>query len=526
MKWMKKTSVLLLLAIVLVLQACSGADDAEEENEGESVDEQAEGGVLEVALDAQPPSLDPPISSAIATRDTSRLVFETLMTTDESFQPTPMLAESVDTDDNKLFTFKLREGVTFHNGDELQAEDVIASMERWQDVSPLTGNIFDDAEWREVDEYTVELELVEPSSLTLDTISSVKHAAAIMPKEIVESAEVDGVDEYIGTGPYKFVEWKQDQVISFERYDDYVGMDSEQDGLAGEKQALFDEINFHIVSDVSTRLAGLQSGEYDFAFGIHYDSYDQLENDDELQSILDINGVQVMKYNLMEGIAADPKFREAINLALDIDEIMEASFPNEDLYWLHSGYMDEDLVNWQSDAGEEYFNVNDPEKVKEILDEIGYDGEEFRIMATRDYEHFYNGAVVIQDQLKEIGVNAELEIYDWPTMFDKFDDVEDYDAFMVSFSVASTPPQFLALSPTWGGGFEDDHAVELMAKVETAPTLEEAKEYWDELQLYSWEELLPVTNFGSFHNLYGASNNLEGITTFSGPVFWNASFKE
>src|SRR5699024_5608503 len=281
---MKKCSIGLLFILVLILQACGGGEEpAESEDVDTEEGEQTEGGVLEVALDAQPPNLDPPMSSAIATRDTGRLVFETLLTTDENFQPAPMLAESVETDDNRLFTFHLREGVTFHNGEEFVAEDAIASMERWQEVSPLTGTIFDGAEWREVDEYTIELELVEASSLTLDTISSVKHAAAIMPKDVVEGAEADGVTEYIGTGPYEFVEWKQDQYMKFERYDDYVGMDTPQDGLTGEKNALFDEIVFHIVNDVSTRLAGLQSGEFDFSFGIHYDSYDQLENDDSLE---------------------------------------------------------------------------------------------------------------------------------------------------------------------------------------------------------------------------------------------------
>lgn len=531
MKFMRIGWLILLLTLLITIVGCSNdsstSNDQAADSDVNNADTEGEaGGVLNVALDAQPPTLDPPMSSAIATRDASRLIFETLLTTDENYQSVPMLAESVETDDNQTFVFKLREGVTFHNGKEMTSEDVIASMERWQEKSPLTGTIFEGATWEAEDDYTVILTLTQASSLTLDTISSVKHAAAIMPKEVVENAPAEGVTEYIGTGPYKLVEWKQDQYIHYEKYEDYAAMEAEPNGLTGKKEAHFDEIYMHVVTDASTRFAGLQSGEYDFAFGIHYDSYEQLENDPNLVSYLDVNGVQVLKYNPVEGLSADFKIREAINTALDIEEIMMSAFPNPDLYQLHSGYMDEDLANWQSDAGSEYFNINDPEKAKEILADAGYDGEEFTIMTTRDYEHFYNAAVVIQDQLTEIGMNIKLEVYDWPTMFGKFDETDEWDAFMVSFSVVSTPPQWLALSPTWAGGFDDDHVVQLMSAVETAPTLEEAKEHWDELQLYAWEEFLPVTNFGSFHSLYGSTDKLEGITTYSGPVFWNAKFKK
>src|SRR5699024_3248288 len=129
------------------------------------------------------------------------------------------LADSVETEDNQTFNFKLRQGVKFHNDEEMMAEDVIASMERWQETSPLTGSIFDDATWEAEDDYTVTLTLSKPSALTLDTIATVKHAPAIMPKEIVESADAEGVTEYVGTGPYKLVEWKQDQHIHLERFD-------------------------------------------------------------------------------------------------------------------------------------------------------------------------------------------------------------------------------------------------------------------------------------------------------------------
>lgn len=502
------------------------SDDADEADD-DKADESASGGVLKIAMDAPPPTLDQPSSTAVAARDTSRLIFETLYTTNSKHEAVPMLAEGVETDDNQTFVFNLREGIKFHNGDEMTADDVVASMERWLELSTITGNVFNDATWEAEDDYTVVLELAEPSSLTLDTMASAKQAAAIMPKEIVDSASADGVDEYIGTGPYQFEDWVQDQYILFTKYDDYSPREEEADGLGGKKEALVDEIYFYLVPDTSTRIAGLQTGEYDFAFGLSYDNYDQFVDDPDFEVILTPSANEIIGFNQVEGIATDFKIREAVNTAVDNDEIMMAAFPNEDFYWLDSGYMDMHIENWASTEGSEYYNQNNLEKAEEILAESGYDDEEFKILTTRDYDHHYNVGVVLHEQLTQIGMNAELVVVDWPTLLElREEDFSAWDVFITSSSTVSTPPQLLALSQTWAGGVDDEHVEDLMAQIEKAPTIEEAQDLWDELQLYAWEELLPVINVGGYHSLYGHSTDVSGITTTSGPIFWNVTVSE
>ena len=495
--------------------------EAAEQTEDVAVEESVGGTEINIALDGQPPNLDHPTSASTSVRDTARLVFETLFTTDANFQPVPMLAESVETEDNETYTFHLREGVKFHNGKEMIAEDVIASMERWLEKSTITGTIFDGATWESPDDYTVVLQLAEPSSLLLDTIASSKQSPAIMPKEIVETAPPEAVEEYIGTGPYEFVEWVQDQYIHFTKYDGYQPLEDEANGLAGKKEALIEDIYFHIVPDTSTRLAGLQTGEYDFVYGIPYDSYQLVESNPDLQTFLTVHAAEFLVYNTIQGPVADFELREAINVALDPYEIMIAAFPDEDLFTLHSGYMDPQIENWASEIGEDYYNINDLEKAKELVEKSGYDGEALRLMTTRDYDHHYNVAIVIQEQLSNIGLNIELEVYDWPTINEKQFDQGSWDLYTMSFSTVSTPPQFLGLSPTWAAGVDDKYVHETMREIELAPTLEEAQKLWDELQLYGWEELLSVSTLGSFNNLFGAQSYVEGLETFSGPIFWN-----
>src|SRR5690606_33024633 len=105
-------------------------------------------------------------------------------------------------------------------------------------------------------------------------------------KEVIDNASDGVITEFIGTGPFKFEEWKQDQYIHYVKYDEYQPVDLPADGLSGKKEALVDEIYIYIVNDSSTRLAGLQTGEYDFAYGIPYDNYDALLADDNLETIL------------------------------------------------------------------------------------------------------------------------------------------------------------------------------------------------------------------------------------------------
>src|SRR5699024_277993 len=121
------------------------------------------------------------------------------------------------------------------------------------------------------------------------------------------------------------------------------------------------------------------------------------------------------------------------------------------------------------------------------------DNEEFHVMTTRDYDHHYNAGVVIQEQLKEIGINAVLDVYDWPTVLDKQgNEFDEWDAYMTSASAVSTPPQLIALSPVWGATVNDDYAVEQIQDIEGAESLEEAQEKWEEYQLHIREESQPI----------------------------------
>ena len=508
----------LMILGIFIIAGC-GNDD---ENGGSSGEEGSSGGELNIAINAQPPTLDPQISTATATRDTARLMFESLMVLNADFEPVPFLAEDVETEDNQHFTFTLREGVTFHNGDEMKAEDVVASMNRWKELSNKGKEIIGDSEFVEVDEYTVEIELSDPSPLFLTVIATPGQFPAIMPKDINEEAGPDGVTEYVGTGPFEFEDWQQDNYIHFTKFDDYAIVDEEMDGLAGKKEALVDDVYFYIAPDASTRQAGIQSGEYDIAYQLPFDSYQQLLSTD-LQVSPALAGNMVLQYNSIEGLMADEKMRQAINAALNIDEILQASLVDEEIYASDASLMELDNVAWATDAGEEYYNQNDPDRAKELLEEAGYDGEVIKLVSTRDYQHYYDSSVVIKEQLEGIGMEVELEVYDWPTLTDLVKENDKWHMRVNGFTFSAGPTQILYLDSNYAGMGEDERLSESMKMIENAETEDEAKAEWEDLQEYIWSELLPVTKLGSYSHLYVLGENVDGFVYSHGGQFWNVS---
>lgn len=478
---------------------------------------------LRVALEAQPTTLDPQMITGSPTKVVMRHVFETLVSLNSEYEPVPMLAESVKmSEDGKLYTFNLRKGVTFQNGKEMKAEDVVASMNRWIQLYDAARKVMgDNAVFKEVDEYTVELVLEQPALGTLGVMATHKQFPAIMPKEIIDAAQPDGVTDFIGTGPFQYVEWKQDQYIHLKKYDDYKSVDTPADGLAGKKEALVDDLYFDIVTDPSTRLSGLQTGQYDIGLAMDTNNYEQLKNSKNEKVHVFPIGDTILVYNKKQGVFADKKMRHAVNAAINAQEILEVAFGNEDLYKATSSYMSESQKEWYSDAGKEMYNQANPEKAQKILEEAGYNGEEIRFLTTRDDAYQYKGAVVIKEQLEKIGMNIKLQTVDWATYSGLMKDPSSYDMLTFGITLVTSPSQLSTLGDDRPGYGADPQITELLVKSERATSQEEAKSYWDEAQRLAWEDYLPITQIGEFNYIDATTNKVEGFTDLNGAILWN-----
>ncbi|MBW4083648.1 ABC transporter substrate-binding protein [Paenibacillus sp. S150] len=475
---------------------------------------------LKVAITAQPPTLDPPTTVSGAALEVAFNLFEQLYTLDANYEPQPVLAESyTKSEDGLTYTFKLRQGVKFHNGKELTSDDVVASMNRWLVTSSKAKVLLADAKFSTVDSTTAELKLATVNPYVIILIASQSQFPAIMPKEVVEAATADGITEYIGTGPYKLQEWKKDQYIHLVRNDDYVGVDSEPSGFSGHKDAATPSIYYYFVSDNATRVAGVKTGEYDIAESIPNESYDELASDSNVALHSNTGGALTAFLNTNEGPLKNVKVRQAILQALNDDEIMLASFAKPDLYTLSPSFMNPSQTQWASTSGAEYYNQQNQDKAKELLKEAGYNGEQITLLTTPDYSEMYNATLVIQEQLRQIGFNVEVVSYDFPTFLSTKDDHSKWDLFVASTGYQLTPQQLLAVTPGWAG-LNNDTVKQSVAAISSQTSPEEAKKEWDKLQSYLYEQGF-ATVLGQYKSVVATAASIEGFQGFILPVVWN-----
>lgn len=512
-------TALFLCALLLALVGCSN-DDAT----GESTKKETKGGALRVAVPSEPPTLDTHVNTTTISSNIARNIFETLLTFDSNGDIQPMLIESY-TEDGNTIEFNLRQGVKFHNGDEMKAADVVASMNRWINVSSTGKETFKGASFKEIDEYTVQLEMEEPTSTaTLVLAYSGGESPSIMPASIFEGKdEKEKVTEYIGTGPFQFKDWKQNQQIHLTKFDDYVGREEPGDGLAGKREALVDDLYIIFVPDSSTRVAGILSGEYDAVMELPIDNVDQLlsSKDVELKSVP--RELLLLYFNKKEGLFANQTARAAVDAAINKEDVLRAAFVNPDYYKANHHVM---LANqesqWYSDIGKEEYGSQDVELAKKLFKEAGYNGEEIRLMTSRDYDHMYNASIVIEDQLKNAGVNVKLEVYDWPTFSERRNDPSTFDLTVITNKGKVEPTSLVWARPDYVGWTDSEELEEISSKIRRAPSLEDARGYYDDLQAW-FLDYRPAIKMGDGDMLFATRKSLSNLEDVDGLIFWNVS---
>lgn len=522
---MKKRAIAVLVIILtLLVSACSSDNTATDTNNNST------GGTkefnkeeLNIAMPAAPPNLDPHLSVAAVTGQVVLNMFETLVTFDENYEVQPSLAEKIEiSEDGKTYTFPLWD-ITFHDGEKLTAADVIASLERWGRLSPVGRNAMADVELEEQDEQTVVMKLKQASNTILyDLAYPTSQAAYILPKKIIDKFGDDVITEFIGTGPYKFDEWKADQYIQLSENTEYNNPSFESSGLAGAKELSYKQLRFYIVTDASTRLNGIKSGEYDLALSLTTDQYDSLQGNQDLETtIVKPASYPGLIFDNTTGIFSEVDARQAVLAALDFDEIMLASAGHKDFYRVSPGLLMEEQTTWFTDKDGGLYNRKDQEEAKELLKKAGYNGEPITIMATQDYDYMYNAALVIQSQLAEIGMNVNLEIYDWPTLLAKRAERNEWDAFVSGFPMVAQPTQTLFLDSKNGhaSGYASEEMDNFLNKIRTAPTQEEAYTAWEEAQELYWKDV-PVIKLGDNFQFNASQKGVKTSTIFSLNVFW------
>jgi peptide/nickel transport system substrate-binding protein len=478
-------------------------------------DAQKKGGVLRVGNLGEPPALDAHWTTASITETLTNHIYEGLFSLDRENKPTPMLAEShTVSKDGLTYTFKLRQGVKFHNGKEMSSEDVVASLGRWGKQSIYGKGLFTQvAELKAVDKYTVEMRLKEKSAIVLISLAVPNNFGAIYPKEIAEKfAPEVKTTEYVGTGPFKLVEWKPDQYIRMVRFDDYKPRNEKPNGYGGGKTAYVDEIRWVPVPEVATRVAQVETGELDFADDLNLDSYDRLRKSGSARPIVSKPYywlVAVM--NKKEGLMTNQKLRQAWQAAIDIEPIMKnVAGGKSELYRMDSSLIPVEIPAWHTKLSGLPWNERNKDKAKKLLQEAGYKKEPIRFMTTQEYKWMYDFALLTKQQLEDVGFNIDLQVVDWATLVKRRNNSKEYDVFTTGIGAIYDPYHAVFLSPNWPGWTTDEDIQKLQAELARETDQKKRFALWEQ-QTRQFFEKVPVIRYGDLFGLRAMRNTVKGF---------------
>jgi peptide/nickel transport system substrate-binding protein len=506
-------------------------EDDEEDDADVGDDEHADryGGELRIAIIGEPPSLDLHMSTATVSTLVSAHMFEFLFTWDEEFEVTPDLVDDWEVADDGLTNrLHLRQGVMFHNGDEFTAEDAYASIDRWANVLAVGFGVelMEKVDEMEVeDDYTLTFHMNEPFGTFAVALGRQSNSAAIYPAELVEEAGDGTLSELVGTGPYQFVEAVADQHILVERFEDYSYRDEAANGYGGRKYAYADTIRFIPVPDEAARVAGIQAGDYDYLESVGSEQFEALEDDPNVVAETGPPASNdLILFNLDQGPMTDITLRRAVQATVDCEELLTAAH-GEGFFRLDPGHMWQETI-WHSTAGEELYNMADPELGAEYLEEAGYDGETIRIITTQEYMDMYYTAVVLEQQLEDIGMNVEVEVFDWSTLLETRGDMTAWDIAITGFAFRVDPAQILSNNCSWGGRWCSEEKEELVGQMLSEVDLDTRIDLWEQVQALAYEEAA-FLKVGEENQLLVYSPRIHDVNlTQLVAAFWNVYIEE
>ncbi len=409
----RRSALLLTAALALSIAAC-GSDGTSSSTAGTdgagSTPAAASGGELVVALATQPSAIDPINAPSVVESNVAWQMFDSLVWVNDEGQIEPALATSWDvSDDGTVYTFHLRDGVTFHDGEVFNADAVKFTWEAGKNPENAYFDAFELAsDVQVIDESTVAITSAEPNSLFLIQIG---YGWPMLPPEYYTKVGLDGFAKApVGTGPFQLTEWVQGDRIVLDKFKDY--------WRTGYPK--LDRVTFRPITESSTRAAAIRTGDVDIV--------QRLSPTDEL-SIKDAPGVNVIEYannrvyyiafnNLTsgkDGPTADVKVRQAMNYAIDKTSIINALFEGKGNP--SSALLTAGDVGYDSAVTAYPF---DPDKARSLLAEAGFpDGFDIDMSCPSDaYTNFVEVCEAVVAQLKDVGINAKLDVMESGAFWD------------------------------------------------------------------------------------------------------------
>lgn len=357
---------------------------------------------MTVVVSADPGSLDPHDSVAQNKHQSTRQIYETLVVYDDEGKLIPWLAESWEYEDDCTINFKIREGVKFHNGDELKASDVLFTLKRLVDdntVAAMQVNKVDFSKTEVTGDYTFKLVTVEPYAIQVAMLEN--PLCGIISERSYQESGGDFFKAPVGTGPYKVVKYSAGDSLALEGFEDY--------WIAG--QPYVKNLTLRYISDSSSRVIEAESGGADIVYEITATNVDRVRANENINLVSAMGANTSYLYmNQAKKPFDDERVREAVWLAVDIDQAVEVAYGN---FGQRATGMISPGIDGRHPDMSSFFPARDLEKAKALLAEAGYpDGFETSISCNSNDQQRKDFCEVIQAQLSEVGIRVNIDVMD------------------------------------------------------------------------------------------------------------------
>jgi peptide/nickel transport system substrate-binding protein len=480
---------------------------------------------LNLAMVAEPPTLDIQSTPADLVCIIMQHVYEPLFTFDANAALVPMLAEAMPkiSADGKLYSITLRGGVKLHNGRDLNADDVVASLKRWMDVSPRGKSVSAQvADLAAKGPLAVEISMKTPYAPLLAQLAMASGMAGIMAKETIAQP----LREYVGTGPYKFKERKPDQYVLLTRFDNYSARKETPSGYGGKRTAVVEELRFVPVPNANTRVEGALAGQFHFADLLPIEALPRLEQAKArvVPLMTQSFGFPYLVLNTKEGSMTKVGVRRAFQTAIGEGEMLAAGF-GDTRFFIAEGNHFPKGTPFYSTAGTDRYNERNASKAKAQAEQAGYKGEPVRILTSRQYDFHYNMALIMAEQLKRAGFKAELNVVEWATLLQRRADPKLWDIYITHSGLFPepmlSPPQLGDGAPGW---WSSPAKTEALAALNQEANPAKRGPLWGKVQQVVYDEV-PYVHVGKFASLSARAPSLQDYHPATYPFFWNTSLK-
>ena len=383
----------------------------------------AEQKVLKFIPQADLRILDPVTTTAGITRNHGYMVYDTLFATDANFQIQPQMVDKWQVSKDKLtYTFTLRDGLKFHDGQPVRSADCIASLERWAKRDPLGQKLAEAIDsWSALDDKTFRLKLKKAFPRTVEAFGKLSlNVPFIMPERIAKTDAFQNITDATGSGPFKFMkdEWVPGNKVVYVKNTDYVPRKEPPSWAAGGKVAKVDRIEWIYIPDPATAAAALNAGEADWWEIVPHDLVPVLRNnkDVRVENRAPLGYMGVLRFNFLHPPFNNQKMREALLYVLDQrDYVLAIAGDEKNGRSCYSFYTCGTPLSTEVGA-EPLKGRRDFDRAKKLIQESGYKGEKIVIISAFDQPLLHPQALLTVELLRKLGLNVELQTSDWGTL--------------------------------------------------------------------------------------------------------------